>query len=261
MSAPLAIECRNVEAGYGNRTVLRGVDWRVEEGSICGLLGPNGAGKSTLFRVVTGLCPFRKGEVRLFGWPIRGLPAKDRSRLVGVVPQDMAVTVPFSVRHFVLLGRTASLGRWRGPGRRDWQAVEEALAWTDGQDLADRPVTELSGGERQRVAVAMVLAQNPRLILLDEPTSHLDIQHQVELLQIIRRINRERRTTIVLISHDLNLIANFCPRVVLMDHGRIVADGPPTDVLNEERLHTVYHCAIRIRQDPEGGSLTLFPIL
>jgi len=260
MSAPWAIACQRVEAAYGPRTVLHGVEWRVEAGSICGLVGPNGAGKSTLFRVVTGLRPPRQGEVTVFGWAIRRLPANDRAGLVGVVPQEIAVPVPFSVRQFVLLGRTARINRWRGPTRRDWEAVEEAMEWTDTLALADRPVTELSGGERQRAVVAMVLAQDPRLILLDEPTSHLDVQHQVALIQIVRRINRERGTTIVLISHDLNLMANVCPRLVLMDHGRVVADGPPSDVLTEDRLRQVYHCTIRVRQDPESGALALFPL-
>jgi iron complex transport system ATP-binding protein len=260
MSEP-AISLTNVVAGYSGKPVLDGVGFDLADGAMAALLGPNGAGKSTLFRVITGLMPHRAGSVKLFGRPVESLKAGERARLVGVVPQEVEVPMPFAVESFVLMGRTAKIDRWAGPSKADRAAAERAMALTDVLDLRDRPVTELSGGERQRAVVAMVLAQEPRLILLDEATSHLDINHRLDIMRIVERLNREEGVTILLTSHDLNLAASFCPHILLLDHGRLESSGTPEDVLTEERLHKVYHCPIRVRRDPEDGAMAFFPVL
>jgi iron complex transport system ATP-binding protein len=257
----LAIRLTRVTAGYGAGTVLDAVDFELEDGGMAALLGPNGAGKSTLFKVVTGLMKPRTGSVSLFGRPVESLHAADRARLVGVVPQEVEVPMPFSVEAFVLMGRTARINRWSGVSKNDRLAAERAMELTDVTGLRHRPVTELSGGERQRAVVAMVLAQEPKLILLDEATSHLDINHRLDIMRIVQRLNRDGGVTILLTSHDLNLAASFCPRILLMDHGRLVASGTPESVLTEERLGQVYHCAIRVRRDPEDGAMAFFPVL
>ncbi len=256
-----AIQLRGVHAGYGARPVLNGIDWDLDEGGMAALLGPNGAGKSTLFRVITGLLPHRSGETLLFGRPVNGLPAAERARLVGVVPQELEIPMPFPVEDFVMMGRTARLNRWTGPSRQDRDAVERAMALTDVVELRNRPITELSGGERQRAVVAMALAQEPRLILLDEATSHLDINHRLDIMRIVQRLNREQGVSVLLTSHDLNLAASFCPQTLLMDHGKLEASGTPEAVLTEERLQHVYHCAIRVRRDSEDGAMAFFPVL
>ena len=260
MSEP-AVSVMEVTAGYGARPVLNGVRFDLAEGGMAALLGPNGAGKSTLFRVITGLMPHRAGSVKLFGRPVESLRAGERARLVGVVPQEVEVPMPFSVESFVLMGRTARMSRWAGPSRQDRAAAERAMALTDVTELRDRPVTELSGGERQRAVVAMVLAQEPRLILLDEATSHLDINHRLDIMRIVERLHREEGVPLLLTSHDLNLAASFCPHSLLLDHGRLEAAGTPEAVLTEERLEKVYHCPIRVRRDPDDGAMAFFPVL
>jgi iron complex transport system ATP-binding protein len=261
MSEP-AIRLTRVTAGYGSgATVLDEVDFELEAGGMAALLGPNGAGKSTLFKVVTGLMKPRKGSASLFGRPVAALHAADRARLVGVVPQEVEAPMPFSVEAFVLMGRTARISRWSGVSREDRRAAERAMDLTDVTGLRNRPITELSGGERQRAVVAMALAQEPKLILLDEATSHLDINHRLDVMRIVERLNREEGVTILLTSHDLNLAASFCPRILLMDHGRVCASGSPESVLTEERLKQVYHCDIRVRRDPEDGAMAFFPVL
>jgi iron complex transport system ATP-binding protein len=258
MSAP-AIQVEGVTAGYRGVPVLRGLSFEVPEGGLVGILGPNGAGKSTLFRVLTGLHPTEAGRVRLFGRGVANLSARERAQQVAVVPQELDVPVAFTVEEMVMLGRTASLSRWSGASERDRQAVERALAYTDVTDVRHRPFPALSGGEKQRAVVAMALAQEPRLILMDEATSHLDINHRLEIMQLVERLNQTEGVTVVLISHDLSLAAEFCRRLLLLDQGQLVADGSPAQVLTPQNLRRVYRCDIRVQPDPETGSLSILP--
>lgn len=221
-----AIELSSVSAAYREAPVLEDLSLHVSEGEMVGVLGPNGAGKTTLFRVLSGLHPPRQGTVRLFGREVRRLSAPERAHLVAVVPQELEIPVAFSVADIVGMGRTAWLNRWSGMSARDRQAVERALVYTDVADIRDRPFNELSGGEKQRAIVAMALAQEPRIILMDEATSHLDINHRLEIMQLVERLNEEQGVTVLMISHDLQLAAEFGRRLVLLDHGRLVADGP-----------------------------------
>jgi iron complex transport system ATP-binding protein len=253
-----AIEIEAVEAGYDGAPFLRGVSMRVEAGEMAAVLGPNGAGKSTLLRVLTGRHPVTAGTVRLFGRDVARLGAAERAALVAAAPQELSVPMPFTVEEVVGIGRTARLPRWRAPGAEHRRAIEEAMAGMDVLELRARPFEELSGGERQRAVVAMALAQEPRLLLLDEPTSHLDISHRLEILRLIGRMNAERGLTVVMTSHDLNLAAEFCRRLFLFDHGRLVAEGPPEVTLREPLLRTVYHCDLRVRRE-EDGALTVRP--
>lgn len=255
-----AVTFHEVSAGYGQRTVLDRVSFAVPEGQVVGVLGPNGAGKSTLLRVLTGLHRPSAGRVELFGHDVVGLAASARAALVGVVPQELEVPMPFTVEEIVMLGRTAALSRWRRPTGDDAERVRQAMAFTDVAGLARRPFPELSGGEKQRVVIAMVLAQAPKIILLDEATSHLDINHRLEILQLMERLNRDQGVTIIMVSHDLVLTAEFAPRLVLLDRGRVRADGDRRDVLTEAHLAEVFHCALRVRQDPETGALSIMPI-
>ncbi len=254
-----ALRLDAVCAGYRGHPVLQACSLTIRPGERVALIGPNGAGKSTLLQVATGLLPCQSGTVSLFGEPVARLPAARRARLVGVVPQELTAPMAFTVDEMVAMGRTAHLGRWRPPAARDREAVDEALAETDTMALRARGFQALSSGERQRVAIAMALAGEPSLLLLDEATSHLDMGHRLEVLGLIRRINAARGITVVMIVHDLNLAAEFFPRVVMLSQGRLVADGTPEAVLCEARLAAVYGCAVTVRRDEAAGCLRVFP--
>jgi iron complex transport system ATP-binding protein len=255
-----ALELQHISAGYPDRPVLNDLSLTIQEGETVSLLGPNGAGKSTLLQVMSGLRRPSAGRVRLFERDLAHLPATQRARLVTLVPQQMEVPMAFTVAEMVMMGRTATLHRWQGPSARDHQLVEQAMAYTDVSHLHNRLFTEMSGGERQRVVIAMALAAEPRLILLDEPTSHLDMNHRLEVLELISRLNCERGVAIVMVAHDLSLAAEFFPRLILLDaEGRLVADGPPAAVLTPPTLQAVYHCAVTVHADPACGALRVFP--
>ncbi|MEI6219190.1 MAG: ABC transporter ATP-binding protein, partial [bacterium] len=175
------------------------------------------------------------------------------------IPQELQIPMPFPVREFVMMGRTASLERWSAPSPHDTHIVERAMAYTDTVHLKNRPISELSGGEKQRAVVAMVLAQEPRIILMDEATSHLDMNHCLEVMQIIERLNKEQQVTVLMVSHDLNLSAEFCRRLLLLNHGHLVSDGTPSTVLNEEVLRRVYRCDVHVQKNPASGSVIVSP--
>lgn len=249
----LAISCREVSAGYREQQVLENVTLSVNEGQMLALLGPNGAGKSTLLRVLTGLHPHNAGTVELFGRDLRQITPGERANLVAVVPQEVTTPMSFTVGELVALGRR----RWAQLDARDRHVVEEALAYTDTLELRDRYYSELSGGEKQRAIIALALAQEPKLLLLDEPTAHLDINHRLEVLQLLERLNRERGLTVVMTSHDLNLAAEFFPQLALLNHGRLVASGTAREVLREDLLEDVYRCKLAVRCDATGFVMVL----
>jgi len=246
------LEARRLAVRYGSRTVLQGVDLRVELGELVGLIGPNGAGKSTLLRALAGALPF-EGEVRLADRDLPSLSRTDLARLVGLVPQTPDLPDLFLVPDVVLLGRTPYLN-WLGWERpHDWEVVDWAMAATGLLDLADRRVGELSGGERQRVAIARALAQEPRLLLLDEPTSNLDIAHQVEVLRLVRSLARKCGLAVVMAAHDLTLVAQVADRVTLLHEGRIVADGTPGEVIRADLIGAVFAAEVDVWPDPRTG--------
>jgi iron complex transport system ATP-binding protein len=230
--APIA-ELAGVVAGYRGRTVLDGVDLAIGEGETVALLGTNGSGKSTLLRVLAGTLAPSAGSVRLFGRAVDAWSRADIARRVAVLQQSAELPAGFRVAEVVAMGRIPHARGWLSPGPDDGLAVERALRDADVADLADRPVTELSGGERQRVGVAMALAQEPRLLLLDEPTLHLDLAHQLALVRSLERLRRTRTIGILAVLHDLNLAAGFGDRSLLLHGGRLLdagRDGAPIDL-------------------------------
>jgi iron complex transport system ATP-binding protein len=259
MPAETALELKHVTAGYRHAPVIRDVSFALPQGCIAALIGPNGAGKTTLLRAITGLLPPLAGSLQLFGTDVSRLSPAERARLVGVVPQDMEVPMAFTVGEIVMMGRTAAIRPWHAPSAEDRRMVERAMAYTDVIDLKDRRFTEMSGGERQRAVIAMVLAQQPRIILMDEPTSHLDMNHRMEVMQIVERMNREQGVTVLIVSHDLNLAAEFCSRLLLVDGGTLAADGTPQEVLTEDQLRRVYHCDVRVQVSPASGAVLVLP--
>ncbi len=252
-----AIHLHEVTAGYRDTPVLKGLSLEIEAGEMIGILGPNGAGKSTLFSVVSGLLRPSAGTVKLYGSEIHRMPPSERARTIAVVPQELDVPVPYTVEEIVMMGRTSAIGRFSSPTAEDRLRVERALVYTDVTDIRHRPLNELSGGERQRAIVAMVLAQEPRIILMDEATSHLDLNHRLEIMQLVERLNRDDGVTVLMISHDLQIAAEFSRRLILLDHGQVVADGTPAAVLTEDTLRRVYHCDVRVHQDPHSGGISI----
>ncbi len=255
----IAVEFSNVSAAYARTEVLKKLDFSIAEGEMTALIGPNGAGKSTLFKVLTGLHPPTSGTVRIFDRDIRIIGAAERARLIAVVPQELTTPMAHTVEDIVMMGRSVLLRPWQLPSARDRQVAERAMAYTDISDLKDRTLNELSGGEKQRTVVAMALAQEPKIVLMDEPTTHLDMNHAIELMQLIQRLNAEQGVTVIMISHDLNLASAFCRRLIVLHHGILAGDGAPSEVLDEQLIKKVYHCDARILNDAATGSPLIVP--
>jgi iron complex transport system ATP-binding protein len=250
-----AMTFSNVSAGYKQRKVLDNVSFTVKEGEFVSLIGPNGCGKSTLLKTAAALLKPLSGKVELFGQDVQHIKPALRASLLGVVPQKIESPMAFTVDQIVMNGRISSMGRWGTPSSIDHDLVERSMIYTDVLDLRERFFTELSGGEQQRVALAMVLAQDPKIIMLDESISHLDINHRQEVLQILMNLNREKQMTILLVSHDLTLSAGISDRFLLMEAGSLVKAGTPVEVLEPEVLSRVYNCDLHVQQDPYTGYL------
>jgi iron complex transport system ATP-binding protein len=260
MSEPL-VRLAGVDAGYrgagGPRQVLEGVDLEVAPGEIVALVGPNGSGKTTLLGVVAGTIRPTAGTVELDGRPIPTWARTEVARTVAVLPQSLQLPAGFRVSEVVAMGRTPHGRNAWGWDADDRRAVADALRDADAESLADRPVTELSGGERQRVLVALALAQEPRLLLMDEPTTHLDVRHAAWLLASLARLQRARGMTVVVVLHDLVLAGMWAPRVVLLDGGRIAADGPPATALQPDVLRATYGAPVDVVVTPDGRRIVV----
>jgi iron complex transport system ATP-binding protein len=246
-----------VRVTLGDHLVLDGVDLRVERGEWVSIVGPNGAGKSTLLRFLTGAVS-GTGDLHLGGRPFGALSRRERALLVAMVPQSPVIPIGMRVLDYVLLGRTPHIRALGVEGPHDIAAVHDALAHLDLLDFADREVTTLSGGERQRVLVARALAQGSPLVLLDEPTTALDVGHQQQVLELIDDLRRAHELTVVTTMHDLTLAGQYAERLVLLDGGRVVVDGPAAEVLTEENLASYSGARVRIIQD--GGRPVVLPI-
>ena len=256
-----AFRLQGVVAGYRGtdveRRVLDGVDLAVGRGELVALLGANGSGKTTLLKVIAGTVSPTAGSVELFGRPLASWSRVEIARSVAVLPQSLELPAGFRVAEVVAMGRTAHGARWFGWTPDDRHAVEDALRDADAVELADRPVTELSGGERQRVLVALALAQEPSLLLLDEPTTHLDVAHAAWLLASVARLRQIRGLCVVMVLHDLFLASAWAPRVVVLHEGRILADGPPEDALAPDIVRHAYGVAAETLVTEAGRRLVV----
>jgi iron complex transport system ATP-binding protein len=257
VSAALAFE--DVSFAYGTQPVFRGLTLRVEPGELTAVLGPNGTGKTTWFRLAAGSLAPARGTVRLFGHDLRTLGAAERARTVAVVPQESPLEFEFRVHEIVAMGRSPHQGLLGLESAEDRRAVAEALRATGMEAFAGRPLAALSGGEKQRVVLARALAQKPRLLLLDEPTAHLDLKHRLAIYALLERLHGEGLTAVV-VSHDLNLAAAHCKRLVLFRCGEVVADGPPRQVLRPDVLREVYDVELEVRQDGSRGHPFVVPL-
>jgi iron complex transport system ATP-binding protein len=260
VTATHTLEVAQLSLGYRERTVIDGLDLTVPPGRITAIVGANACGKSTLLRSMSRLLTPRAGHVLLDGKQVHRLPAKELARTLGLLPQSPVAPEGITVSDLVGRGRHPHqklFARW---SKDDDAAVAAALDATHTAELADRPVDELSGGQRQRVWIAMALAQRTDLLLLDEPTTFLDVSHQVEVLDLLTDLNRDRGTTVVMVLHDLNLAARYADHLVALANGTVHAAGDPGDVLTEDCVRAVFGLDSRVITDPTCGKPLMLPL-
>ena len=249
----------SLSVAYNNKTVLRDISFLVSPGEILALIGPNGAGKSTLIRAVTGVVAVRSGRVSVGGEDLANLSPAQRAKILSVVPQARQMGGAFTVEQAVMMGRTPYLN-WLGKeGEADKAAVRLALQQTCLEPFANRQISKLSGGEQQRVLLARALAQSTPVLLLDEPTNHLDLQHQTNLLSIVKRLANEKDLAVVMAMHDLNLVSFFADRVALLVDGELKGLGTPHEVIRADQITTAYQTPVEIVSHPVTGAPIIFP--
>ncbi len=249
----VVLELADLSFSYGTHRALDGVNLMVRAGEMVGVIGPNGSGKSTLLRTISGVLRPDRGRILVSGEDISRLSRASLARVVATVPQDPALPDSFTAGEIVLLGRTPHLRLLQSEGPRDLAVVQRAMEICNAWELADRRVGELSGGERQRVVIARALAQEPKLLLLDEPTSHLDISHQTAILDLVTGLTQKQGLAVLAVFHDLNLAAQYCQRLAVFHAGRILAEGPPREVITVENVSHAYGAEVCIVPHPRNN--------
>jgi len=244
------IELDDVSLGYNHKVVLSDVSMKAGPGQILGLVGPNGSGKSTLIKGMTGVIDLFSGHIFIDGHDIVTIKADKLARIIATVPQSPALPGAFTAFEVVLMGRTPHLGLLRYEGGKDLSIAWQAMEATHTQSFAERRVSELSGGERQRLVIARALTQQPKAMLLDEPTANLDINHQVEILNLVKSLCLEQSLTVIIAIHDLNLAAQYCDWMVMLNGGKVYAKGTPLDILTAPNIKMVYGAEVCVYPHP-----------
>ena len=253
----IMISINHISAGYHDKPVLRDVSFDIAKKDILCILGPNGAGKTTLLRTLSRSLKMSGGSIQVMGRDINQYRRRELAEVIAVVPSNLNVPVAYTVYEFVAMGRTPYVSGWSQLSAKDCTAIEQSLHAVDLMDMKEQPLDELSSGERQRAMVAMALAQEPKVLLMDEPTAHLDIQHAWGVMELVTTLHKERALTVVMTSHDLNLAAEFCTRLVLLEKGCVAAVGSVDEMMEEGLLSRVYQHPLRVvkRSEPEGVSV------
>ncbi len=239
---------------YDESWVLDGLSFEVKKGEVLGIIGPNGSGKTTILRILSRVLIPQEGEVYLNGNNLSALRQKEIAQVIGVVPQDTYFPFPFTVGEVVLMGRSPWLSNFGFETEKDLRIASQAMALTNTLTFSDRLIFELSGGERQRAIIARALAQKPQVMLLDEPTAHLDIGYQIEIYDLVKKLNVEKGLTLIIVAHDLNLAGEYCDRLLLIDRGKIYKMGSPKEVITEENLFKVYQSKVLVEENPVTGA-------
>lgn len=255
-----ALNVEHLSHRYGRARVLTQVSFNIRQGVFCIVIGPNGSGKTTLMKIISGTEKAGTGQVALLDRPLAEYSRKDLARTIAFVPQTMTVDFPFTVREIVLMGRSphqGALGLERG---KDLAVTAEAMAFTGVEHLADRKIDQLSGGEQQRVFIARAICQNPRIIMLDEPTAALDLAHQIRIMDLMEQLKNEKGVTVIMVSHDVNLAAMYGDHLLLLKDGEILTQGSPEAVLTYASLEKAYGCLLIVDESPLGKFPRVTPV-
>lgn len=245
-----AVELKNLCFAYNQKIILKDITFVIEKGEFCGIIGPNGAGKSTLLRLIAGILWANSGKLSIMEQDFHAIKNKAFARLVGFVPQETHFYLNYTVEDIIAMGRYPYLEPFQVLKKQDILAIEWAIEQTQTRELRKRPINALSTGEKQMVVIARALAQRPQILLLDEPTSHLDIQHQSAIMELLTHLNNQG-ITIIIVNHDLNLASQFCKRLLLLYQGRVYKIGKPEEIINQETITEVYKIDTEIIQHPE----------
>ena len=254
------LDIENISLNFRDKLVLENVNFSVDAGEFFVIIGPNGAGKTSLLKVLSGLQKTQHGSVTIKNKNISKYRRRNLSQIMAIVPQQIEVGFPFTVADTVIMGRTPHLGILGMEGKEDYQIAREAMEFTDVAHLAERKLYQLSGGELQRAIIARAICQQPDIILLDEPTTALDPAHQLKIMDLMEKFRREKGTTIVMVSHDLNLASMYGDRMLLLKGGRVIKTGEPGSVLDKELLEQSYGCRIMVDESPLGQTVRVTPV-
>jgi iron complex transport system ATP-binding protein len=250
----------SVSFGYNHAKVIDNITLEVKRGDFTGIIGPNGAGKTTLFKVITRVLKPWNGSITYKDKNISATGIRELAREIASVPQVIEAPFSFTVGEFVLMGRYPHSSMFSSPSQADLDIVNESLELTDAIEFKDRTLDRLSGGERQRVILAQALAQKPELLLLDEPTSHLDIGHQIAILDVVKKLNKKNGLTVIMVIHDLNLASEYCDQLILLDGGRVKVSGHPQDVIKYDIIEQVYKTVVVVKNNPISNKPYVIPI-
>lgn len=248
------IQAEDLSFRYDSEWILQDLDFVVRKGDFVGIVGPNGIGKTTLLKLLYRLMSPQKGRILVDGTDLAIMARREISKKIAVVSQETQINFPFVALEVALMGRSPHLKGLQFERKKDFEIAEKAMELTETLQVAHRPLNELSGGEKQRVFIARALAQQTEVILFDEPTANLDIRHQVQFYDLMTALNTERNITVVTVSHDINLAAEFCKKILLLHKGRIFALGKPYEVITKANIETVYQTPVLVDQNPESGA-------
>ena len=254
----LLLKVEQLNFAYDSDPILNDITFSISDMEFVGLIGPNGSGKSTLLKLVGGILHNKNGQIDFKGNPIGSIPKKELAKSITWIPQDYPMVFPFTVQEIVLMGRHPYLTPLSFEGEEDYQIAQRAMDITQTLQFAERYFNEISGGEKQRVMLASAIAQEPEIMLLDEPTSALDLKYQIQILNILKRLNEQKKITLILAMHDLNLASRYCQRLILLKDGAIVCDGPPKDVLQKEVIEKVY--GVEVELHSQNGDILVQPV-
>ena len=248
------IEVNSVSFRYHKDWVLQDVSFQVNQGDFIGVIGPNGSGKTTLLKILCRYLSPQKGDVLIDRVSVKRMNRVDIAKKIGMVAQETHFLFPFTGQEVVLMGRTPYLRHRLFESEKDLEIARKAMQWTETLSFSERPIDELSGGERKRLFIARTLAQEPEVVLLDEPTANLDLHHQIDFLDLMLTLNRERGLTMLMASHDMNIASEFCDRLLLFQEGKIHKEGSPEEVITQENIQHVYGCDVWVDQHPISGT-------
>lgn len=255
------VKVNDLHFGYDGEEILKGISLTLEKGEVLGVIGPNGSGKSTLLKLISGLIAPWKGDVLIKDQPVASFSRRAIARIIASVSQEIERDFPFTVREVVAMGRAPYLGRFAIEGKSDRRVIDEALELTDIDHYGERLPYQLSGGERQRMVIARALAQVPEVLLMDEPTSHLDLNHQMEINRLILSLKEDKDLGVVYVTHDLNIAAECCDKIIMLGKGEIRAEGGPFDVITADNIEDVYGCRTIVDENPETGRPRVTPLM